>query len=60
MLIKELAKRAESESTNEELATSLHRFAKETAQKAKEHAKRILIQLPEFDLHDEVHLDAVL
>lgn len=60
MLIEELAKRANDDSRDRELATSLHRFAKDAAQKAKEHAKRILVQLPEFDLHDAIHLDEVV
>lgn len=59
MILEELLRRG-SESTTGKMATSLHCFTEAVAEKAKEHAKRILAQLPEFDLHDEVHLAAVL
>ena len=62
MLIKELKNRttAIGESSSHKVAKHLLLFAETVAEKAKEHAKRILQQLPEFDLHDEVHLAAVL
>lgn len=62
MLIEELKNRttATSESPNQNVAKHLLFFAETVAEKAKEHAKRILQQLPEFDLHDEAHLAAVL
>jgi hypothetical protein len=60
MLIEELKKRTDGDSISHQAAKSLLRFAETSAAKAKEHAKRILIQLPEFDLHDEVHLSSVL
>lgn len=59
MLIEELLRRG-NDGTTGKMATSLYRFAQTVAEKAKEHAKRILAQLPEFDLHDEIHLSAVL
>ena len=59
MLIEELTRR-EDVSTTGTMAGVLHRFAKTVADASKQHAKRILSQLPEFDLHDEVHLNAVL
>jgi hypothetical protein len=60
MIIEELKNRTEGNSPENVLAERLHRFACDAAEKAKDHTKRILIQLPEFDLHDEVHLSAVL
>jgi molecular chaperone HtpG len=60
MLIEELEKRANGNSLSQQAAKSLLRFAEIVAGKAKEHAKRIIIQMPEFDLHDEVHLSSVL
>ena len=59
MLIEELEKRKSCDSPSHQVAKILYRFAETITDKAKGHAKRILGQFPEFDLHDEVHLTAV-
>jgi hypothetical protein len=60
MLIKELKRRTTSEASDSKVAACLYQFAVIIAEKSKDHARRIIKQLPEFDLHDEVHLAAVL
>lgn len=60
MLIKELVNRSNGDTLNHKVAKYLSSFAEIVAERANDHAKRILQQLPEFDLHDEVHLAAVL
>ncbi|NHQ60112.1 hypothetical protein G9409_05830 [Chlorobium sp. BLA1] len=60
MLIEELKKREDGDSMSHQAAKSLNHFAELITSNAKDHAKRILSQLPEFDLHDDVHQSAVL
>jgi len=60
MLIDELKRRMENDKLNSKVTKCLYDFALTIAEKSKEHSKRIIKQLPEFDLHDEVHLVAVL
>jgi len=60
MLIQELKKREDGDSMSHQVAKSLNHFAGLITNNAKDHAKRILSQFPEFDLHDDVHQSAVL
>lgn len=60
MLIQELDRRRINKTSDSKVPECLHQFALTIAEKSKDHAKRIIKQLPEFDLHDEIHLASVL